>query len=106
MGSPPNKKRNYEKLVGAGLAPPGVNTTPNCPLSDREHLQEDTRQRTANRRSQNGNRRITPVRSALTGHWQRRVCQPRPKVARRIDRVSCRPAKRQTDTPHERPNQI
>ena len=83
-----------------------LTTTPNCPLGDREHLQEDTRQRSANNRSQNGNRRITPVRSALTRHRQHRMRQARPKVACRVDRVPCRPAKRQTDTPLERPNQI
>src|ERR1700723_701962 len=39
MGSKPNKRQNSAPLVGAGLAPPGDNTSANAPSADRQRLQ-------------------------------------------------------------------
>jgi hypothetical protein len=98
-GQKSNKKRNQPQLAGLGArlpwtVQPGASTTANQPSGDRQHLQQGPRERTTKNRSQYGNRRVTPVRPALTRHWQSRMRQPRSEVPRGVDRVSCRPPER------------
>jgi hypothetical protein len=98
-GQNQTKSETSHDFAGVGVVyrepcSPGASTPANQPSGDRQHLQQGPRERTTKNRSQYGNRRVTPVRPALTRHWQSRMRQPRSEVPRGVDRVSCRPPER------------
>src|SRR5439155_14242526 len=59
----------------------------------------------AGERPDHGNPGIAPVRAALVRNGEKRVSEPRGKVARGVDRVAGRGAEREADRPNEQANQ-
>src|SRR5579871_3095319 len=67
--------------------------------------EEQTRQRSAQQRTENGDGGIAPVRVPFAWNGQQRVRQPRSEVACGIDGVARGAAKREADAPYKRSDQ-
>src|SRR5713101_6431920 len=70
-------------------------------MSKRKNLNQQSGQCAANQRAKYGYCRVVPSRRALSRDGQNRVSDPWPKVARGIDRVTCRAAQRKSNAPNQ-----
>src|SRR5438105_8777508 len=65
----------------------------------------ETAQRAADEWANDRDPAVGPVRITLAGDWEERMGDARPKVTRRVDRISGGSAKRQADAKDEKANQ-